>query len=236
MVKMAQRAEHLFAGVRVGIMDMFASVFGKKDHVIKLDCRSLEYEYVPLKLDGIKIVLFNTNVEHSLASSEYNTRRQQCEAGVALIKKHHPEVSSLREATMDMLHRHVEPVDPLIYKRCKYVVEEKERLLAGVEDLKRGDIQALGQKMFRTHDGLSKEYEVSCKELDFLVDRVRHNNTVLGARMMGGGFGGCTINLVKEDAIDALVKDTTEAYRKAMNLEPITYIARIEDGTSVLSL
>jgi galactokinase len=236
MVKMAQRAEHLFAGVRVGIMDMFASVFGKKDHVIKLDCRSLEYEYVPLKLDGIKIVLFNTNVEHSLASSEYNTRRQQCEAGVALIKKHHPEVTSLREATMDMLHRFVEPADPLIYKRCKYVVEEKERLLAGVEDLKRGDIQALGQKMFRTHDGLSKEYEVSCKELDFLVDRVRHNNTVLGARMMGGGFGGCTINLVKEDAIDALVKDTTEAYRKAMNLEPITYIARIEDGTSALSL
>jgi galactokinase len=217
-------------------MDMFASVFGKKDHVIKLDCRSLEYEYVPLKLDGIKIVLFNTNVEHSLASSEYNTRRQQCEAGVALIKKHHPEVTSLREATMDMLHRFVEPADPLIYKRCKYVVEEKERLLAGVEDLKRGDIQALGQKMFRTHDGLSKEYEVSCKELDFLVDRVRHNNTVLGARMMGGGFGGCTINLVKEDAIDALVKDTTEAYRKAMNLEPITYIARIEDGTSALSL
>jgi galactokinase len=236
MVKMAQRAEHLFAGVRVGIMDMFASMFGKKDHVIKLDCRSLEYDYVPLKLDGIKIVLFNTNVEHSLASSEYNTRRQQCEAGVALIKKHHPEVASLREATMDMLHRHVEPADALIYKRCKYVVEEKERLLAGIEDLKRGDIRALGQKMYRTHEGLSKEYEVSCKELDFLVDKVRHNDAVLGARMMGGGFGGCTINLVKEEAIEALVKDTTEAYRQHMNRELITYIARIEDGTSVLSV
>lgn len=236
MVKMAQRAEHLFAGVRVGIMDMFASAFGKKDHVIKLDCRSLEYEYVPLKMDGIKIVLFNSNVEHSLASSEYNTRRQQCEAGVALIKKHYPTVHSLRDATMDMLHQYVEPEDALIYKRCKYVVEEKERLLQGCDDLKRGDIKALGKKMFQTHDGLSKEYEVSCRELDFLVDRVRGNEAVLGARMMGGGFGGCTINLVKEEAIEALVKETTEAYGKQMNRELLSYIAQIEDGTSVIDL
>lgn len=234
LVKMAQRAEHLFAGVRVGIMDMFASSFGKKDHVIKLDCRSLDYEYVPLKMEGIKIVLFNSNVEHSLASSEYNTRRQQCEAGVALIKKHHPEVASLRDATMDMLHQYVEPVDALIYKRCKYVVEEKERLLQGCADLKRGDIKALGQKMFQTHDGLSREYEVSCKELDFLVDHVRNNEAVLGARMMGGGFGGCTINLVKEDAIEALVAETTKIYGEKMNLELLTYIAQIEDGTSVI--
>jgi galactokinase len=236
IVKMAQRAEHLYAGVRVGIMDMFASVFGKKDHVIKLDCRSLDYEYVPLKMDGFKIVLFNTNIEHSLASSEYNTRRQQCEAGVALIKKHHPGVVSLRDATMNMLHQYVEPADALIYKRCKYVVEEKERLLAGCEDLKRGDIKALGQKMYQTHDGLSKEYEVSCKELDFLVDRVRTNEAVLGARMMGGGFGGCTINLVKDDAIEKLVQETTAAYAQHMNRELLTYIAQIEDGTSVVSV
>lgn len=235
LVKMAQRAEHLFAGVRVGIMDMFASVFGKRDHVIKLDCRSLDYEYVPLKMDGIKIVLFNSNVEHSLASSEYNTRRQQCEAGVALLKKNYPEVQSLRDATMEMLHKYVEPVDPLIYKRCKYVVEEKERLLGGCEDLKRGDIKALGQKMFQTHNGLSTEYEVSCKELDFLVDQVRNNEAVLGARMMGGGFGGCTINLVKEEAIEELVRETTAAYSQQMNLELLTYIAQIEDGTSVIS-
>jgi galactokinase len=234
LVKMAQRAEHLFAGVRVGIMDMFASSFGKKDHVIKLDCRSLDFEYVPFKLEGIKIVLFNSNVEHSLASSEYNTRRQQCEAGAALIKKHHPEVNSLRDATMEMLRQYVEPADALIYKRCKYVVEEKERLLQGCEDLTRGDIKALGQKMFQTHDGLSKEYEVSCKELDFLVDRVRNNEAVLGARMMGGGFGGCTINLVREEAIEELVRETTNAYGAQMNLELITYIAQIEDGTSVI--
>ncbi|HUQ96468.1 MAG TPA: galactokinase [Chitinophagaceae bacterium] len=234
LVKMAQRAEHLFAGVRVGIMDMFASVFGKRDHVIQLDCRSLDFKYVPFKMDGIKIVLFNTNIEHSLASSEYNTRRQQCEAGVALIKQYHPEVHSLRDATMDMLHQYVEPKDKLIYKRCKYVVEEKERLLQGCEDLARGDIKALGQKMFQTHDGLSHEYEVSCKELDFLVDQVRNNEAVLGARMMGGGFGGCTINLVKEEAIDSLVKETTAAYTQHMNRELLTYIAQIEDGTSVV--
>ena len=227
--------EHLFAGVRVGIMDMFASAFGKKDHVIKLDCRSLDYEYVPLKMDGIKIVLFNSNVEHSLASSEYNTRRQQCEAGVALIRKQYPEVHSLRDATMEMLRQCVAPIDKLIFKRCKYVVEQKDLLLQGCEDLRHGDIKALGQKMFQTHDGLSKEYEVSCKELDFLVDRVRNNEAVYGARMMGGGFGGCTINLVKEEAIEPLVKETTAAYAQQMNRELITYIAQIEDGTSLIS-
>jgi len=236
LVKLAQRAEHLFAGVRVGIMDMFASAFGKQDHVIKLDCRSLDYEYVPLKMDGIKIVLFNSNVEHSLASSEYNMRRQQCEAGVALIKAHHPEVASLRDATMEMLHKYVEPADALVYKRCKYVVEEKERLLQGCEDLKRGDIKALGKKMFATHDGLSKEYEVSCEELDFLVDQVRNKEAVLGARMMGGGFGGCTINLVREDAVEDLIKETTTNYNQQMKLKLLSYIAQIEDGTSVLSI
>lgn len=236
LVKLAQRAEHLFAGVRVGIMDMFASTFGKQDHVIKLDCRSLDYEYVPLKMDGIKIVLFNSNVEHSLASSEYNMRRQQCEAGVALIKAHHPEVASLRDATMEMLHKYVEPADALVYKRCKYVVEEKERLLQGCEDLKRGDIKALGKKMFATHDGLSKEYEVSCEELDFLVDQVRNKEAVLGARMMGGGFGGCTINLVREDAVEDLIKETTTNYNQQMKLKLLSYIAQIEDGTSVLSI
>ena len=230
-----QKAEHSFAGVRVGIMDQFASIFGRKDHVIKLDCQSLDYEYVPLKLEGYKILLLNTNVKHSLGSSEYNTRRAQCEQGVAWVKEHHPEVNSLRDVSMEMLHQHVEPRDPLIYRRCKYVVEEKERLLTGCEDLKKGDLKSLGKKMFRTHDGLSKEYEVSCKELDFLVDAVRDNPDVIGARMMGGGFGGCTINIVKEEAIDLLVKETGESYQKELGKELTAYIARVEDGTSILS-
>lgn len=230
-----QKAEHSFAGVRVGIMDQFASIFGRKDHVIKLDCQSLDYEYVPLKLEGYKILLLNTNVKHSLGSSEYNTRRAQCEQGVAWVKEHHPEVNSLRDVSMEMLHQHVEPRDQLIYRRCKYVVEEKERLLTGCEDLKKGDLKSLGKKMFRTHDGLSKEYEVSCKELDFLVEAVRDNPDVIGARMMGGGFGGCTINIVKEEAIDLLVKETGESYQKELGKELTAYIARVEDGTSILS-
>ena len=230
-----QKAEHSFAGVRVGIMDQFASIFGRKDHVIKLDCQSLDYEYVPLKLEGYKILLLNTNVKHSLGSSEYNTRRAQCEQGVSWVKEHHPEVNSLRDVSMEMLHQHVEPRDQLIYRRCKYVVEEKERLLTGCEDLKKGDLKSLGKKMFRTHDGLSKEYEVSCKELDFLVEAVRDNPDVIGARMMGGGFGGCTINIVKEEAIDLLVKETGESYQKELGKELTAYIARVEDGTSILS-
>jgi len=230
-----QKAEHTFAGVMCGIMDQFASVFGKKDHVIKLDCQSLDYEYVPLELKGYKILLLNTNVKHSLGSSEYNTRRAQCEQGVAWVKEHHPEVNSLRDVSMDMLHKYVEPKDALIYQRCKYVVEEKERLLTGCEDLKKGDLQSLGKKMFQTHDGLSKEYEVSCKELDFLVDAVRNNLDVVGARMMGGGFGGCTINIVKEKAIDALIKTIGESYQKNMGMELTAYIAQVEDGASLLS-
>jgi galactokinase len=234
MALIAQKAEHEFAGVMCGIMDQFASVFGKKDHVIKLDCQSLEYEYKPFEMKGIKILLLNTNVKHSLASSEYNTRRQQCEAGVALIKKHHPEVNSLRDATIDMLDKHVKTQDPEVYRRCKYVVEEKERLLSGCDDLDRGDIAALGKKMFRTHDGLSKEYEVSCPELDFLVDAVRNEPAVLGSRMMGGGFGGCTINLVREEAISGLIDKVGKAYKSQMNMELTAYVAEIEDGTGII--
>jgi galactokinase len=230
-----QKAEHTFAGVMCGIMDQFASVFGKKDHVIKLDCQSIEYEYVPLVLEGYKLVLLNTNVKHSLASSEYNTRRAQCEQGVVWVKEHVPEVNSLRDVNMEMLHKFVEPKDHLIYERCKYVVEEKERLLSGCEDLRRGDLKSLGKKMFETHDGLSKEYEVSCKELDFLVDAVRNNPDVVGARMMGGGFGGCTINIVKEEAIEDLIEQLQESYEKNMGKQLTAYIAQVENGTSLVA-
>lgn len=229
---LSQKAEHEFAGVRVGIMDMFASLFGKKDHVIKLDCQSLAYEYVPLQLEGYKIVLLNTNVKHSLSSSEYNTRRQQCEEGVSLVKKHHPGVRSLRDITLDVLNEYVRPYDELVYRRCKYVVEENGRLLAACEDLKNGHLEALGKKMFATHEGLSHDYEVSCKELDFLVDAVRNRDGVLGARMMGGGFGGCTINIVREDVIDSLVESISTSYQAAMGLNLTPYIAQTEEGTS----
>lgn len=231
MARIAQKAEHTFAGVMCGIMDQFASMFGKKNHVIRLDCRSLEYKYVPFEMEGISIVLFNTNVKHSLSSSEYNTRRQQCEQGVAWVREAHPAVNSLRDVTLEMLEEYVAPKDDLIYRRCKYVVEEGLRLLGGCADLERGDIAALGQKMFATHEGLSKDYAVSCKELDFLVDAVKGNPDVLGARMMGGGFGGCTINLVKDAGIGALVEHVSKVYSDNMQLDLSTYIAKIEDGT-----
>ena len=231
MVQLAQKAEHVFAGVNCGIMDQFASMFGKKDHAIKLDCRSLQYEYVPIKLEGYKIVLFNTNVRHNLAASEYNTRRKQCEEGISIISQNHPTITSLRDINIEMLKENVEAVDPLIYKRCKFVVQENERLLGVCEDLKRGDIKALGAKMFQTHHGLRYDYEVSCKELDFLVDHVKRNDDVAGARMMGGGFGGCTINLVKDEAVEKLIADTAVAYHEATGLSLTAYHVAIEDGT-----
>ncbi|HEX7847534.1 MAG TPA: galactokinase [Chitinophagaceae bacterium] len=234
MIRMAQKAEHEYAGVMCGIMDQFASVMGKKDHVIKLDCRSLAYEYVPFKLDGIKVVLLNTNVKHSLASSEYNTRRKECEQGVEWIKEFVPSVNSLRDVSVEMLDKYVKGRDELVYKRCLFVVEEIERLQTACNDLGAGDIASLGEKMFATHEGLSKQYEVSCTELDFLVNHVKNNPDVIGARMMGGGFGGCSINLVKEDAIDKLVADITPAYEKATGLTLSYYVASIEDGTMTI--
>lgn len=236
MVRIAQRAEHTFSGVMCGIMDMFASMFGKKNHVIQLDCRSLAYEYKPFVLDGYKIVLLNTNVKHSLSSSAYNERRQQCEQGVTWVKEHHPTVIALRDVTMEMLDECVASKDTIVYSRCKFVVEEIQRLLNGCNDLDNGNLAALGKKMYTTHEGLSKLYEVSCKEADFLVDAVKNNPGVLGARMMGGGFGGCTINIVKEEAITEMVEKLAAKYKAAMGLELSVYISNIENGTEVIKI
>jgi len=234
MVKMSQKAEHEYAGVMCGIMDQFASMMGKKDHVIKLDCRSLEYEYVPFKLEGIKILLLDTNVKHSLASSEYNTRRKECAQAVEWIKEQEPNVDSLRDATEEMLDKYVLPKDQLIDKRSRFVVQEINRLQKACEDLKRGDIEAMGKKMFATHDGLSEMYAVSCDELDYLINFVRNNDAVIGARMMGGGFGGCTINLVKEEAIPGLIKDASAQYEKHSGKKLSAYVVSINDGTEII--
>ena len=235
MVRMAQKAEHEYAGVMCGIMDQFASMMGKKDYVIKLDCRSLEYEYVPFKLEGLKVLLLNTSVKHSLAFSEYNTRRKECETAVEWVKQNVQGVNSLRNVSEEMLNKYVLPNDELIDKRSRYVVQEINRLLEGCNDLQSGDLKALGKKMFTTHDGLSKMYEVSCKELDWLVNKVKNNTNVIGSRMLGGGFGGCTINLVKETAIDELVADLKLAYEKEMELPLVYYVASIENGTELIS-
>lgn len=231
----SQKAEHVFAGVNCGIMDQFASVFGKKDHAVLLDCRSMEYEYIPLKLDGYKLVLFNTNVKHSLADSAYNKRRSQCEQGVAWIKSHHAEVNSLRDADLMMLKTYVEPKDSDVYQKCKYVVEEIARIQHAAETLKQGDLVALGKLMLQTHEGLSKEYEVSCKELDFLVDYVKNLDYVLGARMMGGGFGGCTINIVKDEEIDTLISEISTLYSNEFGLSLDAYIVETANGSELIA-
>ena len=234
MVAMAQKAEHEYAGVMCGIMDQFASMMGKANQVIKLDCRSLEYEYVPFKLDGIKILLLNTNVKHSLASSEYNTRRLECMQAVEMIQAYHPEVQSLRDATVEMLDQYVLPFNDLVYQRSRFVVDEMERLNQACQFLQDDNLPALGNCMFKTHDGLSRQYEVSCKELDYLVDFVRSRKEVIGARMMGGGFGGCTINLVQEDKIESLINSIKPAYEEAMGLPLDYYIATIQNGTEII--
>lgn len=235
MVKLAQQAENKYVGVQCGIMDQFASMFGKKDHVIKLDCRSLEYEYKPFDMKGIRIVLFDSNIKHSLASSEYNTRRLQCESGVAMVNAFHPEVKSLRDVSLDMLDQYVLPQDEKVYLRCSFIVEEIKRLEDACIDLENNDMVSFGKKMFATHKGLSELYDVSCKELDFMVDFVKNEPSVLGSRMMGGGFGGCTINLIKEDTIEAISALLQNTYRTVFGIDMKVYVATIEDGTAIIS-
>ncbi len=235
MVKMAQQAENKYVGVQCGIMDQFASMFGKRDHVIKLDCRSLQYEYKPFDMKGIRIVLFDTNIKHSLASSEYNTRRLQCEAGVAMIQQHHPEVKKLRDVSLTMLDEYVLPQDEKVYLRCSFIVEEIQRLQDACIDLENSDMVSFGKKMFATHKGLSELYDVSCKELDFMVNFVTNEPSGLGARMMGGGFGGCSINLIKEDAIEEISGRIEKAYKAAFGIDMKVYVTTIENGTSIIT-
>ena len=236
IVQVAQKAEHNYAGVMCGIMDQFASGFGKKDHAIMLDCKTLDYKYILVNMPGYKFVLFNTNVKHNLAESAYNKRRTSCFKGVEWIKEKYPSVNSLRDATLAMLDECVKDRDADVYTKCKFIVEEIERLKSACVALEANDLQALGEKMFATHEGLSKAYEVSCEELDYLVDEVKNHPDVLGARMMGGGFGGCTINLVKEEAIEALSASLAAKYKAHFGLELSTYIVKIENGSEKIEI
>ncbi|MFC1226317.1 galactokinase [Pedobacter sp. BG31] len=231
----AQKAEQTFAGVNCGIMDQFASVFGQKDQAIMLDCRSMQHSYIPLKLDGYKLLLLNTNVKHALADSAYNKRRAQCEQGVAWIKEHYPNVNTLRDVTLEMLEAHVKPKDEEVFTKCSFVVKEIGRLLTAAEQLVNGNLHGLGHLMFETHEGLSKDYEVSCKELDFLVEEVKPLDEVLGARMMGGGFGGCTINIVKEEKIADLIEELSSKYLLQFGLKLDAYIVQTDNGTSLFN-
>ncbi|NLX41267.1 MAG: galactokinase [Bacteroidales bacterium] len=230
LAKIGQMTEHNYVGVRCGIMDQFASLFGQAGKVIKLDCRSLEYELFPFEPQGIRLVLIDTMVKHSLASSEYNVRRAQCEAGVAVIAKYKDGVELLRDVTLEELETHRAEMDSEVYMRCHFVISENQRLLEGCEDLSKGDYELFGQKMFRTHEGLSKEYGVSCEELDFIVEIARSVDGVLGARMMGGGFGGCVLAMVRDENHDEYVAKVREAYQKRFGKYSRVIDVVISDG------
>ncbi|HMR17748.1 MAG TPA: galactokinase [Sphingobacterium sp.] len=234
IAKIGQLAEHTFAGVKCGIMDQFASVLSKKNHVIKLDCRSLHYEYVPLELGDYEIVLLNTNVKHSLASSAYNNRRELCEQGVRWIAEKYPEVKSLRDATLAMLDEIVRPRDEDTYIKCRYVIQENARLQTACDALKQGNIEELGKQLFLAHEALRSEYEVSCDELDFLVNSVKSVSEVVGARMMGGGFGGCTINIVKKGHAAAVVNRIAPLYKEKFGLDLEAIYVQADEGSRLI--
>ncbi len=236
LIFIAQWAEHNYAGVKCGIMDQFSSMMGLEGKAFVLDCRSLEFHYFPVDLNYSAIVLCDSMVKHSLASSAYNTRRMECEQGVKILREHYPEIHSLRDVTLPMVESHKAELPGKVYDRCTYVVQENQRVLDASKDLERGDLASFGKKMYATHEGLSKLYEVSCDELDFLVEEAKKINGVLGARMMGGGFGGCTINFVVKDQVKNFISKMAEAYEKKFNVKMNTYIVSIKDGTGRIKI
>lgn len=233
LAKVGQATEHNYCGVKCGIMDQFASVFGKEGSLIRLDCRSLEYQYFPFKPEGYRLVLLDSVVKHELASSAYNKRRQSCENVVAAIKKNHPSVEYLRDADMTMLDEVKADVSAEDYMRAEYVIGEVQRVLDVCAALEKGDYETVGAKMYETHYGMSKLYEVSCEELDFLNDIAKECG-VTGSRVMGGGFGGCTINLVKEELYDDFIARAKAAYREKYGKLPKIYDVVISDGSRKL--
>ena len=232
MVLAGQATEHNYCGVNCGIMDQFASVFGMEGKLMRLDCRSREFEYFPFDPKGYRLVLVDSVVKHELASSAYNDRRKSCENVVAALQKKYPEktIETLRDADWDMLNAVKDEVSEEDMKRATFVLGEKDRVLAVCDALNAGDYETVGKKMYETHHGLSKEYEVSCEELDYLNDIAREDG-VTGSRIMGGGFGGCTINLVKADLYDHVLADVKKKYAERYGKEPKIYDVVIKDGS-----
>jgi galactokinase len=229
LAKIGQATEHNYCGVKCGIMDQFASLFGKKGSLIRLDCRSLEYEYFPFDPQGFRLVLLDTLVKHELASSAYNKRRESCERVAKALG-----VEFLRDASLTQLQSIKDQVSEEDYMRAEYVIEEIQRVLDVCTALKAGDYETVGRKMYETHCGMSKLYEVSCIELDYLND-VAKECGVIGSRVMGGGFGGCTINLVKDELYDTFIETAKEGYKNKFGKYPKVYDVVISDGARQLA-
>ena len=234
LARLGQRAENRFVGVNCGIMDQFASLLGRAGDVIRLDCRNLTHEFIPFADPGFVVVLCDSRVRRSLAAGgAYNARRAQCEAGVAWLMARHSEVQSLRDVTLDMLMAARPEMDSLVYARCAYVVRENQRVLDVCEALSRRDYARVGACMNESHRGLQQDFDVSCAELDLLAEGAQAIDGVLGSRMMGAGFGGCTIDLVREAELERFDAGMTDIYRRSLRTDPVFHVCRLTDGTAV---
>lgn len=229
-----QRAEHEFVGVKCGIMDQFASVFGRANQVVKIDCRSLDKEYFPADFGDYQVVLIDSKVKHELVDSEYNKRREQCELGVHHLQQINPQIKALRDAALVNLEAIQLELDVKVFDRCKYVIEENNRVLQACEELTNNNVQDLGQLMNDSHHGLSRLYEVSCLELDLLTELAGNEEAVIGSRMMGGGFGGCTINLIRRDKVDEVTARIISSYKSETGIEAAVYKLNIAEGAGII--
>lgn len=234
LIGASQMAEHHFVGIKCGIMDQFASVMGKKDHVILLDCRGLEFQYFPLELGAYQLLLLNTNVSHALASSEYNTRRAECGEGVHVLQQEYPNIRNLRDVTLEQLVANKGKMPGHIFRRCHHVVSENRRVLDATKALLAGDFKTLGELMYQSHFSLQNDYEVSCPELDFLVQQTLGKEYIPGSRMMGGGFGGCTINIIEKSRVAEFGEQVSTIYRDRFSIDLTPIEVAISDGASVI--
>ncbi|HEY0657716.1 MAG TPA: galactokinase [Pyrinomonadaceae bacterium] len=231
-----QQAEHEFAGAKVGIMDQFVSANAQAGHALLLDCRSLEFENVPLSTEDVAVVICNTNVKHELASSEYNTRRAECEEGVKILGKFLPGVKQLRDVSIEEFERYQNELPDVIRRRCRHVITENERTLKAAEALRRNDLTELGRLMWLSHASLRDDYEVSCKELDLLVEIAGKQPSILGARMTGGGFGGSTVNLVERENLLEVIENISLEYKRQTNIEATILVSDAGGGASEITV
>jgi galactokinase len=231
---LCQRAENEFVGMKCGIMDQFIAVLGQRHHALLIDCRSLDYELVPLP-EGVSIVVCDTMKRRGLVDSEYNARRQECEQGVAILRAYLPDVKALRDVTSQDLARYGHLLPPVVRKRCAHVVSENERTLQAVAALRAGQVEEFGRLMDQSHVSLRDDYEVSCRELDCMVELARVAPGCLGARMTGAGFGGCTVNLVQTEATEAFRQQVAEEYQREMGVKPEIYVCEASAGAGGLT-
>jgi galactokinase len=234
LARIAQAAEHTFVGIRSGILDQFASLNCIAGHAMLLDCRSLDVKQFAFPSDEIAIILCDTTIRRELVASEYNARRAQCEEAVAMLQQWYPEVNSLRDVRLDMMLEHSDDMDPITWRRANYVVKENDRTQAASLALERGDLTTFGALMYQSHLGLQHEYEVSCTELDIMTELALPLPGVLGSRMMGGGFGGCTINLVQNENVDAFAHQMQHLYLQETGLSPNIHTCTLSSGTYII--